>query len=293
MVGGFKCKHCGWPGWREHRVVTKEGAHARHARVRGLHELRHAAPTHVGVSQHANHTNAKVHAKAKSRVRKMSELFPSSSTASRQARCPKTKNVDVTKDIDTTATELHRDDSGVGTGRAARAAVTRRAAPTRPAGARSARFRVQDHQALGKTDRDRRPCCTCARSQASHEPLGLARTRRVTRVIDGDTVHRHRHPRPRIRRHRAASTSGCGSGRHQRAAGRRPSRARPPTAPDAAADRPGGAHHHDRPVQVRRRRLPGEWMAVITLPDGRDVAGALVAAGVAVAWDGTGPRPGG
>jgi endonuclease YncB( thermonuclease family) len=38
---------------------------------------------------------------------------------------------------------------------------------------------------------------------------------------------------------------------------------------------------------------PGEWMAVITLPDGRDLAGALVAAGVGVSWDGTGPRPGG
>ena len=34
-----------------------------------------------------------------------------------------------------------------------------------------------------------------------------------------------------------------------------------------------------------------EWMAEITLPDGRNVADALVEAKLAVYWDGTGPRP--
>jgi endonuclease YncB( thermonuclease family) len=38
---------------------------------------------------------------------------------------------------------------------------------------------------------------------------------------------------------------------------------------------------------------PGEWMAQVTLEDGRDVAHELVAAGVGVTWDGKGPRPGG
>jgi endonuclease YncB( thermonuclease family) len=36
-----------------------------------------------------------------------------------------------------------------------------------------------------------------------------------------------------------------------------------------------------------------EWMAEVTLLDGRNVSDALVAAGVAVYWDGNGPRPGG
>lgn len=35
----------------------------------------------------------------------------------------------------------------------------------------------------------------------------------------------------------------------------------------------------------------GEWMATFTLPDGRDVAGVLVAEKLATRWDGTGPRP--
>lgn len=38
---------------------------------------------------------------------------------------------------------------------------------------------------------------------------------------------------------------------------------------------------------------PGEWMATVTLADGRDVATELVKQGVAVPWDGNGPRPGG
>ena len=36
-----------------------------------------------------------------------------------------------------------------------------------------------------------------------------------------------------------------------------------------------------------------EWMAEITLPDGTNVSDALVTAGLAVYWDGKGPRPGG
>ena len=34
-----------------------------------------------------------------------------------------------------------------------------------------------------------------------------------------------------------------------------------------------------------------EWMAEITLPDGRNVSDTMVANGFAVFWDGTGPRP--
>lgn len=36
----------------------------------------------------------------------------------------------------------------------------------------------------------------------------------------------------------------------------------------------------------------GEWMAEVTLPDGRNASDVLVAEGHAVYWDGTGPRPG-
>lgn len=36
-----------------------------------------------------------------------------------------------------------------------------------------------------------------------------------------------------------------------------------------------------------------EWMAEVTLPDGRNLSDVLVAGGFAFYWDGTGPRPGG
>lgn len=38
---------------------------------------------------------------------------------------------------------------------------------------------------------------------------------------------------------------------------------------------------------------PGEWMAEVTLADGRNVSDALIEAGVALPWDGAGGRPGG
>lgn len=40
------------------------------------------------------------------------------------------------------------------------------------------------------------------------------------------------------------------------------------------------------------RYSPGEWMAEVTLPDGRDLSDLMVAEGFAVYWDGAGPRPG-
>ena len=41
------------------------------------------------------------------------------------------------------------------------------------------------------------------------------------------------------------------------------------------------------------RYSPGEWMAEITLPDGRNVSDLAVSLGMAVYWNGVGPRPGG
>ncbi|MGZ4617198.1 MAG: hypothetical protein ACXV3F_00410 [Frankiaceae bacterium] len=38
---------------------------------------------------------------------------------------------------------------------------------------------------------------------------------------------------------------------------------------------------------------PGEWMAEVTLPDGRNVSDLAVSLGFAVYWNGQGPRPGG
>lgn len=35
----------------------------------------------------------------------------------------------------------------------------------------------------------------------------------------------------------------------------------------------------------------GEWMAEVLLPDGRNLSDVLVAEGLAVYWDGQGPRP--
>jgi hypothetical protein len=114
-----------------------------------MHQLRHAAPTRVGVSQHANHVNAKVHAKVKSRVRKMTELFPV------ELDCLKThgslpEDLDVTKDIDTTATELHRDDSVEHRQGCPRGGDTP-CGPDKAGRCTICRFRVQDHEALGKT----------------------------------------------------------------------------------------------------------------------------------------------
>lgn len=38
---------------------------------------------------------------------------------------------------------------------------------------------------------------------------------------------------------------------------------------------------------------PGEWMAEIVLPDGSNLSDDLVVSGLALYWDGQGPRPGG
>jgi len=46
-------------------------------------------------------------------------------------------------------------------------------------------------------------------------------------------------------------------------------------------------------VTIKPYKYGDEWMAEITLPDGTNLSDALVAAGLAVYWDGTGPRPGG
>lgn len=44
---------------------------------------------------------------------------------------------------------------------------------------------------------------------------------------------------------------------------------------------------------VKAYKFGDEWMAEVTLPDGRNVSDVMVADGLAVYWDGTGPRPGG
>jgi len=44
---------------------------------------------------------------------------------------------------------------------------------------------------------------------------------------------------------------------------------------------------------VKAYKFGDEWMAEVTLPDGRNVSDVMVADGMAVYWDGTGPRPGG
>jgi len=44
---------------------------------------------------------------------------------------------------------------------------------------------------------------------------------------------------------------------------------------------------------VKPYKYGDEWMAEVTLPDGRNVSDLMVSAGGAVYWDGTGPRPGG
>lgn len=44
---------------------------------------------------------------------------------------------------------------------------------------------------------------------------------------------------------------------------------------------------------VKAYKYGDEWMAEVVLPDGSNLSDALVAAGLAVYWDGQGPRPGG
>lgn len=42
---------------------------------------------------------------------------------------------------------------------------------------------------------------------------------------------------------------------------------------------------------TKAQELNGEWMAEVTLPDGRNLSDVLVASGAAVYWDGQGKRP--
>lgn len=44
---------------------------------------------------------------------------------------------------------------------------------------------------------------------------------------------------------------------------------------------------------VKPYKYGDEWMAEITLPDGRNVSDVMVSSGGGVYWDGQGPRPGG
>jgi endonuclease YncB( thermonuclease family) len=44
---------------------------------------------------------------------------------------------------------------------------------------------------------------------------------------------------------------------------------------------------------TRAYKYGDEWMAEVVLPDGMNVSDQLVRVGLAVYWDGTGPRPGG
>jgi endonuclease YncB( thermonuclease family) len=44
---------------------------------------------------------------------------------------------------------------------------------------------------------------------------------------------------------------------------------------------------------VKPYKYGDEWMAEITLPDGRNISDLLVNEGLALYWDGHGPRPGG
>ena len=44
---------------------------------------------------------------------------------------------------------------------------------------------------------------------------------------------------------------------------------------------------------IKPYKYGDEWMAEVTLPDGRNVSDELVRVGLATYWDGKGPRPGG
>lgn len=137
MVGGFHCKHCGYPGWREHRVVTKEGAMHATLAFAGCTNCGTLHPTHVGISQHANQTNAKVHAHVQRRVKKLADLTDD-------------ERMDVFKDMDTSETGAIRQE-GVGHRQGCPLGGDKPCGPDK--GGRCARcdYRVQDHQALGKT----------------------------------------------------------------------------------------------------------------------------------------------
>lgn len=46
-------------------------------------------------------------------------------------------------------------------------------------------------------------------------------------------------------------------------------------------------------ITTKAYKYGDEWMAEVTLADGTNLSDALVAAGLALYWDGTGSRPGG
>jgi hypothetical protein len=243
MVGGFKCKHCGWPGWREHRVVTKEGAHHATLAFAGCTNCGTLHPTHVGSPSTPTTSTPRSTRNVKSRVKKIERpdrLPPSAWTCSR----PSTPT-------DTAAVEL--DDEGVGHRQGCPRGGDAPCGPEKAGRCTLCNYRVQDHEALGKTDAiDAR--ATCASSQASHEPLGLARTATSpawstatrsspTSPATSDSAA------PQLRRPAAA-------GRHQLPAGAH--RAGKGAAAAAKQLQTSGAVHitTTRPVQVRRRRQP-------------------------------------
>lgn len=134
MVGGFKCKHCGYPGWREHRVVGKEGVHHATLAFAGCTSCGTLHPTHVGVAHRANTINAK------GRVRKMADLSEA-------------ERLDVRKSIDSSETALGRQEGPEGVGH--RTGCPR--GGNDPCGGEkggrctTCDWQVRDHQALGKT----------------------------------------------------------------------------------------------------------------------------------------------
>jgi hypothetical protein len=131
MVGGFKCKSCSWPGWREHRVVTKEGAQHATLAFAGCTNCGTLHATTVGVADRAIAVNAKT------KVKKMADLTD-------------VELLDVAKSIDSSETALTAEDL-VGHRRNCPRGGNSQCGREQDGRCSLCKTQVADHDAIGKT----------------------------------------------------------------------------------------------------------------------------------------------
>jgi endonuclease YncB( thermonuclease family) len=109
----------------------------------------------------------------------------------------------------------------------------------------------------------------------------------VTRIIDGDSLV--------AEVHRDLGFNGTATFRQKLRLNR--INAKPAKTPEGKAATAAVVGMVTDPVHITTLKAykfgseTGEWMAEVTLVDGRNLSDALVGLGLAVLWDGTGPRP--
>jgi endonuclease YncB( thermonuclease family) len=106
----------------------------------------------------------------------------------------------------------------------------------------------------------------------------------VTRIIDGDSLV--------AEVHRDLGFNGTATFRQKLRLNR--INAKPAKTPEGKAATAAVIGMVTDPIHITTvgpYKYGDEWMAEVTLADGRNLSDALVGLGLAVLWDGTGPRP--